>query len=241
MKRTVLILLTVMALCGVAQSQVYYYRNNTPWNGDKAYSLNAGYVPGLSVSFPSATTDSSTHLPWGATFLYSGEKTATEHFSWGYQVEALYHRMGWSYTRDGDAMGGTDYLGKMLYVDRSLWNTQLDLRILLAWYFSDQLEVMLAGGVYSCLLFGSKENSYTIDKTTQVRTDLEPKNTSSFFSFDMGISGLVGANYYLTDNFFASFTVRYFHHLSVFGEDNKESLFGNRIAAMVGIGYKIIK
>ena len=237
MKRTLLLLVAALSLGATASAQYYHY-SYAPWTGNKAYSLNVGTTLDMKDSTLGFSTK---HIPLAASIRFDGEKDVTESFSWGYQAEVSYLRHGYDFTRPYDGYGTVN---QTLVGSRDDWNLQVDLRLLFAYYFTDNFELSFGAGVYYDLIKGRNVSQYRIDRLTgvEIPDSHENDNGIDLFSSNIGVSLYLGANYYLSEEFFLSLSLRDQIGVDFFKSFDEDSAAPeNRACVMVGVGYKIIR
>lgn len=244
--KKVFFLLAAVILCGVANAQYYYY-SYTPWDGNKAYSLNVGtdfsIVP---RNFGEASHDISVSPGIAASFRYEGDKNISEKLSWGYQVEASYLSLGYGYQTDIEATTTEPAMTQIANVN--WWDGQLDLRLSFSYWLNDNIELQLAAGVYSGIVYGISGEKYKVLKGTETEV-AESRETLkggvNIFDFDMGVSTLLQCKYFFNENFFVSMSLRDNIGVNFFGDDDLMGEYngntGQRGIVMLGVGYKFIK
>lgn len=236
MKKHLLFLFAAVALYATADAQIYHYYSYTPWDGDKLYSLNIGTCF-HNVKIPDDVIFTS-GFPIAAGLNFDGEKAVGSRCVFGYQGSLNYMRSSLCYTLDGDKSGYIDYQGKTLHYDYNYWMFSVEARLLFGIYFTDNIEAIIAAGVNDNLLNGNKGTLTKTVKATNVASE-EPYGETASFSFTVGISALAGINYYFTDTFFASASLK--ANFPIKSTIKNEVLDAPMYSAMVGIGFKVIK
>lgn len=238
MKKHLLFLFAAVALYATADAQIYHYYSYTPWDGDKLYSLTfgSGYH---NYNLPSDATNVSSGLPLSAALHFDGEKAVGKSCVLGYQGVFNYMRSNLKYTLDGDKTEQNYiYGGNMLDYDYNYWMLSVEARLLFGVYFGDNVEAIIAAGVYDNLLNGTKGTLTSTNKLTHAKSE-EAYGEGASFSFTVGVSALAGINYYFTDTFFASASVK--ANFPIKATISNQVLDAPVYSAMIGIGFKIIK
>lgn len=235
MKKTLLLLVAALTIATTVSAQYIHYNYYTPWDGNKAYSLNVG----TNLDMNDSTFGFSTkHIPLAASFRYDGEKDINESLSWGYQAEVSYLRHGSDYSVRYDIDPTQTVIGS-----KDNWNLQLDLRLTLGYYFTDNFELAAGVGVYYDLIKGANGEKYRTDNLTglEVPGSREQIKNIDIFSTDMGASFYLGANYFLNEELFLTLSLRDLIGTDFFELVDGTSSFDNRFIALIGIGYKALR
>ena len=128
------------------------------------------------------------------------------------------------------------------------WDGQLDLRLSFSYWLNDNIELQLAAGVYSGIVYGISGEKYKVLKGTETEVP-ESRETLkggiNIFDFDMGVSTLLQCKYFFNENFFVSMSLRDNIGVNFFGDDDLLGEYngntGQRGIVMLGVGYKFIK
>lgn len=231
MKKSLLTLVALLTL-GTAVSAQFYHYSYTPWNGSSAYSLNVGTHLDMNDSGFGFSTK---HLPLAASLRHDAEKDINENFSWGYQAEVSYFRYGYDYEELYDTYSGQTVIGS-----RDVWDFQLDVRLMLGYYFTDNFELAAGAGLYYDVIRGHIDNSYRIDNVTGAEVP-DSRHTGKHmdpFSSNMGFSFFLGANYYLNDDLFLTLSLRDQIGIDFF-ELDEDVTSKNTAVVLLGIGFKL--
>lgn len=247
MKKTALLVVALLAL-GTSVNAQYYYYNTTPWDGNKAYSLNVGTNFNITPLNLGDNIDGLKVLPGlSASFRYEGDKNINERLSWGYQVEFTYLNRLFDYSENKlEEINNVPNVPVTEHSHITWWDGQFDIRFSFSYWFNDYFELQAAAGVYASPIFGIKGERYqTLQGTdTEIPNSREDAKAMSI-NFDMGISTLVQGKYFFNENFFVSLSLRDNIAMNFFGKDSPfEGLArdnGQRGIVMVGAGYKFIK
>lgn len=241
MKKNVIILVALIAaFSGNAQIYHYYPSNTTPWNGNKSYILNVGTDFSLTPrDFGESTSDITSNPGLALSFRYEGDKNINERFTWGYQTEVSYLAQNFKYNKVDT------YSGNTKHSDLRWWDLEVDLRLSLAYWIGDNIELQAAAGIYISPYFGISGESYETTTAGAEVAGSRKKEEGKSFNFGTGISTMLQAKYFFNENFFLSLNLHDNIGVSLFGKDfaigGNSSQGGQRGVVLFGIGYKFIR
>lgn len=232
MKKALFALVAAIVLGGAASAQYYSYGFIN--SGEKSYSIGIGSSIPLSPVMQdgefTTVTSQTAHVPGLSAVLRAQREFAMdETFSWGYQYELNWIRYGADYTQ---TMGNATMTGAF---DR--WDLRFDIRLVLGFYITDELEIQLCIGGGDAFLNGI-ENRYTLTENgdTREEDDSNPVRFGGYYS----ANALLGVNYSLNDNIFAFVNLRgdvfSNNYFDIFGGGGNYSY---RLVPMVGVGVKL--
>lgn len=242
MKKTSILFIVFLSFASIAFPQHNHIDFASLWNGNKALSFNIGTDFNLTPrSFGVQTLDIHPAAGLALSLRHEGDTPINDRFSWGYQVELSYLSQAYRYT------AAAHDLSTIEHVTLSQWDLQADVRVSLAYWLNDQIELQAAAGIYSGLLYGLAGESFQTWTSTalEVPASRQPISKFSIFNFDMGLSTLVQAKYYFNKNIFVSLSLRDNIGLNFFGDAFLKNPYlahgGQRGIIMAGIGYKLGK
>ena len=235
-----LLALIAVVLPGNAQIYHYYTNSGTPWNGNKSYILNVGTDFSItSRNFGENTSGITSNPGLALSFRYEGDKNINERFTWGYQTEVIYLAQNFKYNKIDT------YSGNTKHSDIRWWDLEIDLRLSLAYWIGDNIELQAAAGIYISPFFGISGESYETTATGTEVADSRKKEKGSSFNLGTGISTMLQAKYFFNENFFLSLNLHDNIGVSLFGKDfaigGNSSQGGQRGVVLFGVGYKFIR
>lgn len=239
MKKSAFLFLALIAVALPGNAQIYhYYRTGgAPWNGNKSYILNVGTDFSITPrNFGENSNNISSTPGLALSFRYEGDKNINERFTWGHQFEVSYLKQGFKYEE-------TTYNGTLKHEDLTWWDLQVDLRLSLAYWINDNIELQLAAGVYLGPFFGYSGEHYETNAAGDEIANSRQSNKVSSFSFATGVSTMLQAKYFFNENFFLSLNLHDDIALKLFSEDFSNHIVsegGQRGVILFGIGYKFI-
>ncbi len=238
MKKQILFALAFAALAVTGNAQRYYYRS-APWDGNKTYILNVGTDFNITPrDFGPNSSGLVTTPGLAASFRYEGDKEISKSLSWGYQVELSYLGQGIKYNEKLEN-------NNIRYADYNWWELEFDVRLSFSYWPADNIELQAAAGVFVQPFTGFSGKIYETDaKGVEVPDSRKDNSGGTIFNFGTGISTMVQAKYFFTDEFFASFNIHDDISLSFFSKEFAENTLGKggqRGVVMLGVGYKFFR
>ena len=242
MKKSAFFILALIAVALPGNAQIYhYYRTGgAPWDGNKSYILNVGTDFSItSRNFGENTSGITSNPGLALSFRYEGDKNINERFTWGYQTEVSYLAQNFKYNKIDT------YSGNTKHSDLRWWDLEVDLRLSLAYWIGDNIELQAAAGIYISPYFGISGESYETTTAGAEVAGSRKKEEGKSFNFGTGISTMLQAKYFFNENFFLSLNLHDNIGVSLFGKDfaigGNSSQGGQRGVVLFGIGYKFIR
>ena len=110
-------------------------------------------------------------------------------------------------------------------------------------YPTETFEIAAGVGFGYDLISGHTGNHYRVYNATgiEVPDSRENDNSIDIFSRNIFASLYLGANYYFSEELFATLSARYQRGFDFFTLTEEETITVNRFLVMLGVGYKILK
>ncbi len=234
MRKITLFALALVAMVASANAQRMYY---TPWDGNYSYALNVGTDFSIvQRNFGTNSFDIASKPGIAASFRYEGDKDITDNLLWGYQVELEYLMQKIMFNKTLETTN-------IQHNDCNWWDLQIDFRFSFAYRPIDNLELQVAAGIFVSPLFGMKGTTYeTTAAGVEVPDSREDTKVPVFFNLGSGVSTMLQAKYFFSDQGFVSLNIHDNIGIDLFGKDFSDGLTlakgGQRGVVMLGIGYK---
>lgn len=234
MRKITLFALALVAMVASANAQRMYY---TPWDGNYSYALNVGTDFSIvQRNFGTNSFDIVSKPGIAASLRYEGDKDITDNLLWGYQVELEYLMQKLSFNKTLETTN-------IQHNDCNWWDLQIDFRFSFAYRPIDNLELQVAAGIFVSPIFGMKGTTYETTATgVEVPDSREDTKVPVFFNLGSGVSTMLQAKYFFSDQGFVSLNIHDNIGIDLFGKDFSDDLTlakgGQRGVVMLGIGYK---
>ena len=238
MKKQILFALAFAALAVTGNAQRYYYRS-APWDGNKTYILNVGTDFNITPrDFGPNSSGLVTTPGLAGSFRYEGDKEISKSLSWGYQVELSYLGQGIKYNELLDN-------GHTKHMDYKWWDLSIDMRLSFSYWPVENIELQAAAGIFLMPFSGISGKSYETIGDVEVPNTRTDGKGGVTFNMGSGVSTMIQAKYFVTDEFFVSLNIHDNISVDIFGKDftsgKSISKGGQRGVVMLGVGYKFFR
>lgn len=227
--------LATFAVTATAQGFRYY----TPWNGNNSYLLNVGTDFNITPrDFGPKASGLTTTPGLAASFRYEGDQEISKSLSWGYQVELSYLAQGIKYNELLDN-------GHTKHMDYKWWDLSIDMRLSFSYWPVENIELQAAAGIFLMPFSGISGESYETIGDVEVPNTRTDGKGGVTFNMGSGVSTMIQAKYFVTDEFFVSLNIHDNISVDIFGKDftsgKSISKGGQRGIVMLGVGYKFYR